>query len=157
MHLKSRSWIYWLVIVFIFQSCGTSSVYENATNFQNENWSSDSAKVFNFEINDDGNYDVLYLVKNRTDYPFSNLYLSSDLRNESTLVSKELQEVTLFHPKTGKPYGKGFGGVMEHKFYSLRNQKLSKGNYSLRLNHYMREQNLDGLISIGIRVDKSSE
>ena len=73
------------------------------------------------------------------------------------MISNELQEVVLFHPKTGKPYGRGFGGVMEHKFYSLKGIELKKEVHTLALKHYMREKNLEGIIAVGIIVERTSE
>ena len=149
--------ILFCLFIFLLQACNSPYVYESKVDFEETLWSEDSILNFEFDISTEGKYHIYYLIKNKTDYPFSNLYLKSDLRNGDVKISNELQEVTLFDPKTGKPYGRGFGGVMEHKFYSLKGIELKKGKHKLILQHHMREQILKGIIAIGIIVEKVEE
>ena len=145
-----------LIIAFMMQSCGVNTVYEQKVDFTSDSWNEDSIKTFSFEIAEDGDYDLFYLVKNKTDYPFSNLYIKYNLNNENSTVSNNLQEITLFDKKTGKPYGKGFGNVYESKFYSIRKINLKKGIYTLNTQQYMRTKELKGIMAFGISVEKSN-
>lgn len=145
-----------LIIAFMMQSCGVNTVYEQKVDFTSESWNEDSVKTFSFEIAEDGDYDLFYIVKNKTDYPFSNLYIKYNLNDESNTVSNNLQEITLFDKKTGKPFGKGFGNVYESKFYSIRKINLKKGTYTLNTQQYMRTKELKGIMAFGISVEKSN-
>lgn len=141
-------------LAFAIQSCSFDSVYEEKIDLPEAIWAEDSIQTFQFEIKETGKYNVFYLVKNKSDYPFSNLYLKSDLRDTDKSISKKLQEITLFDKKTGRPYGRGFGGTMESKFYALQEIDLKEGVYTLSVQQYMREPLLKGVLAFGIKVDK---
>ena len=153
---SSLIFILTISITALLSSCGFDSVYEQKTDFITEIWDEDSIKTFDFEVPESGNYDIFYIVKNKSDYPFSNLYIKSTLKDESKVVSEKLQEVVLFDKKTGKPFGVGFGGTMESKFYSLKNIELQEGKHSLTVQQYMRKKELNGIMAFGISVEKST-
>lgn len=149
--------IFAVAFLLLLSSCSSTSVFEKVVVQSEEGWHSDSILTFTFTVPEDGHYDLYYIVKNRTDYPFSNLYLKYDFRGETSQGAKGLQEIMLFHPVTGKPYGKGLGGIMEHKFYAFQHKELHQGEHQLLLQHYMRQQVLNGVLAIGIRLDQTSE
>lgn len=149
--------IIFILLAVSFQSCSLNTVFEEKIDFKNSVWKEDSIQSFSFEIKEDGNYDVFYIIKNKTDYPFSNLYLKTDLRDENQSISNKLQEVTLFDKKTGKPFGKGLGGVMESKFYALKSISLKSGKHNLTVQQYMRKEELTGIMAFGISVEKVND
>jgi len=141
---------------FLLQSCGINSVYEHKFDFENATWNEDSLKTFSFEIAEDGKYNLFYIVKNKSDYPFSNLYIKYNLTDSEKSISQNLQEITLFDKKTGKPFGRGFGDVMESKFYSIKNIELKKGKHNLTTQQYMRQKELKGIMALGISIEKAN-
>lgn len=153
--MRKSNLLYLIPIIWALTSCGITSEFEKITDISNENWSADSIVSFDFEIKDDGLYDVYYLVKNKTSYPYYNLYFKIDFRNESDLVSDKLHEVILFNKKTGEPYGKGLSGIMEHQFLAFKSQKLTKGNHSFALKQYMRVKELRDVMAVGIKIVKA--
>jgi gliding motility-associated lipoprotein GldH len=63
----------------------------------------------------------------------------------------------LFHEKTGEPFGSsGLGYVFEHQFPLLENYTFKNpGKYTMRFEQFMRTDTLKGVLSVGIRVEKS--
>lgn len=143
-----------LLTVISLQSCGSKSVYEKQINFENAIWDEDSIHNFNFNITNNGKYNVYVSIKSKTDYPFSNLYLKAILKSEKSTLKNSLQEIILFDKKTGKPYGKGFAGIMENKFYSINNIELKEGKHTFTLQQYMREKKLTGILSVGVTIEQ---
>ena len=153
--MRKSNLLYLISFIWFLTSCGVSSEFEDITDITNENWSADSLVSFNFEIKEEALYDVSYLVKNKTSYPYYNLYFKIDFRNESALVSDKLHEVILFNKKTGEPHGKGLSGIMEHESIAFKKQKLTKGKHSITLKQYMRVQNLRDIMAVGIKIVKA--
>lgn len=143
------------MLIGVLASCGVSSTYESISTIENNSWNTDSIVTFDFELEEEGMYNVYYLVKNKTTYPYYNLYFKVDFRDEKTLISDKLQEVLLFNKKTGEPYGKGLAGTMEHEFLAFPKQKLGKGKHTLSMRHYMRIDELRDVLAVGIKVVKA--
>lgn len=155
--MNRNNFIYFIMLVWVLASCGVNSTYESISTIENNSWNTDSIVTFNFEVEEAGVYNVYYLVKNKTTYPYYNLYFKVDFRDEKTLISDKLQEVLLFNKKTGEPYGKGLGGVMEHEFLAFTKQKLRKGKHTLSMRHYMRIDELRDVLAVGVKVVKEKE
>jgi len=144
-----------ITLTLVFSSCNKKSEFESITDVPERTWKADSITTFNFDIVEEGNFDVYYIVKNQLSYDYYNLYLKTYFKDDKNLIADRLQEVVLFHPKTGKPYGKGLGGTMEHQFLAFPKQKLAKGNHTISVQQYMRVAELKGILAIGIKVVKS--
>lgn len=152
--MRKNSIVYLILIAWL-TSCGVSTEFESVSDVEGNIWLADSSMSFDFNIKKDGNYDVYYIVKNKTTYPYYNLYFKVDFRDQNSLLSDKLQEVILFDKKTGKPYGKGLGGVMEHEFLAFKKQPLKKGQHTLNIKQYMRVNQLRDIMAIGVKVAKA--
>ena len=143
----------------LFQSClDKTRVYEKNIDFNQKYWDIDSVPTFSFTIPDAGKaYDIYWNVRNTASYPYRNLYLTYYLEDSlGTSLSSALHDMVLFEPKTGEPYGDGFGGVYDHQFLALPQQKFpAKGTYSIKLKQYMRTDSLPEILSVGVRVEET--
>ncbi|WP_254245004.1 gliding motility lipoprotein GldH [Hymenobacter sp. BRD67] len=59
------------------------------------------------------------------------------------------------NPKTGEPLGAGTGDIFDHQFLALKQQHFARpGAYKLTLEQYMRQNQLPGIMAVGVRVAK---
>ncbi len=145
----------WAILLF---GCDNSGVFEQNINFDKKQWLKDSSKVFRFDIRDaEKAYNIYWNVRNTISFPYQNLYITYYL--EDTLghrIATDLNNMQLFAPKTGKPYGDGSGDLFSHQFLALPNYHFdSAGMYQLRLQQYMRIDTLKDVVSIGVRVEEA--
>jgi len=71
---------------------------------------------------------------------------------------KKLISEYLFDLKTGQPFGaSGLGDVYDHRFPFLENYELKPGLYNLKLQQFMREDTLHGILAAGIRVERKAD
>lgn len=145
----------------LLSACDTSRVYEYNEDFNDRTWKAKDTAVFDFQIkNAEQKYNLYYNVRNTIDYPYARLFihysLTDSLGNE---VSKKLINNDLFDQKTGQPNGNsGLGDIYDHQFLLLENVKFAhKGKYLLKLEQYMRQDTLPGVIAVGIRVENSEK
>lgn len=164
MHFLNRRKIYgyifvglWITLLSI-SSCDSNRVFEKNINFENKQWLVDSTPVFQFEIqNPQKAYNIYWNVRNTINYPYQNLYLTYYLEDTlGNLITTDLNNMQLFHPKTGKPYGDGLGDIFSHQFLALPAYTFdSAGTYQFRLEQYMRTDTLKDIVSIGMRVEEA--
>jgi gliding motility-associated lipoprotein GldH len=121
-------------------------------------WDVQQRPTFTFSIADTAaRYDVYFNVRNASGYGFYNLYIKHTLTGPTGhLVGPALlHQLVLMNPKTGEPLGSGAGDIFDHEFLALRKVHFPRpGAYKLTLEQYMRQNQLPGIMDVGIRVQK---
>ncbi|RNI30797.1 gliding motility lipoprotein GldH [Rufibacter immobilis] len=143
----------------LLTSCDGNRVFEENQDIPNNQWPVKLAPVFTFEITDTTQaYNVYFNVRNALHYPFYNLYLRHYLTGpDGQQLSSALHEMFLMDPKTGEPKGSGAGDIFDHQFRALKNVRFQQvGTYRLKLNQYMRQDPLPGIMAVGVRVEKTA-
>jgi gliding motility-associated lipoprotein GldH len=147
-----------ILAALLFVSCDQDRVFEEKADFPQNNWAINDSREFTFTIPDTTQlYDVYFTIRHDLDYEYYNLYLRHTLTGpEDQVLSSLLHEIILLDKKTGKPKGKGSGGVYDYQVRALRNQKFSRpGPYRLKVQQYMRRDPLPGIMAVGVRVEKA--
>lgn len=147
-----------LIMAVVLSSCDTGTIYEKSVNVNNRYWLADSLYKFEFVVEEDsGLYDVFFTLRNTSQYPFRNLYAVYTLLDSTgQSLTGELVEFELFHPKTGKPYGGGLGSIYSHKLPLVSGVEFPyPGKYLMRVEQNMRLDSLQGIVSVGITVERA--
>ncbi len=137
--------------------CDPNRVFEENTDFPNNSWDVQRKPAFTFAIADTAaRYDVYFDVRNASVYPFYNLYVKATLTGPAGPVGAPLlHQMLLMDPKTGEPRGSGTGDIYDHQVLALPRQRFARpGNYTLTLEQFMRQDQLPGLMAVGVRVAK---
>ncbi len=149
-----------LASVFIFSSCSDTRIFDNDFDLPQATWHVDSVQTFVIDVKDTAlSYNLYHKVRNASDYEFYNLYIKYTIADSlHQKLAGELQEMILFDPKTGAPYGSGLGDIFSHEFPAKQNYRFpSPGRYYFKVQQYMRQPNLKGIHSVGLRVDIASD
>jgi gliding motility-associated lipoprotein GldH len=147
-----------LLAALLFISCDQKRVFEEKADIPNNNWAINHVPEFTFTVPDTSQrYDIFFNIRHDLDYAFYNLYVRHTLLGpEQDVLSTLLHEIILLDKRTGKPKGKGSGGVFDYQVRGLRDQKFPRpGPYVLKVQQYMRRDPLPGILAIGIRVEKA--
>ncbi|MGI4759810.1 MAG: gliding motility lipoprotein GldH [Janthinobacterium lividum] len=143
--------------------CDPNRVYEENTDLKSPSgdayvWDVQQRPTFTFTIADTtARYNVYFNVRNAADYGFYNLYLKHTLTgpNGRPAGPALLHQMVLMDAKTGQPLGAGAGDIFDHQFLALPHQHFAKpGTYKLTLEQYMRQNQLPGIMAVGVRVAK---
>jgi gliding motility-associated lipoprotein GldH len=138
-------------------ACDPNRVFEQNIDFANYSWDVQQKPAFTFAIQDTAaRYDVYFNVRHASSYGYYNLYLKHTLVGPAGPVGTPLlHQLLLMDPKTGEPKGSGTGDIYDIQLLALPNQHFAKaGNYTLTLEQYMRQDQLPGLMAVGVRVAK---
>jgi gliding motility-associated lipoprotein GldH len=163
----SRFWLALLPLVGAagLSACDPNRVYEENVDLKSPAgepyvWDVQQRPTFTFAITDTAaRYDVYFNVRNASGYGFYNLYLKHTLTGPTGRPAGPalLHQLVLMNPKTGEPLGAGAGDIFDHQFLALRRQHFAQpGTYRLTLEQYMRQNQLPGIMSVGVRVLKEA-
>jgi len=147
-------------------ACDPNRVYEENVDLKSPAgepyvWDVQQRPTFTFTIADTAaRYDVYFNVRNASGYGFYNLYLKHTLAGPTgrPIGPALLHQLVLMNPKTGEPLGAGAGDIFDHQFLALRRQHFAQpGAYKLTLEQYMRQNQLPGIMSVGVQVMKEAK
>ncbi len=146
--------------LLLFASCDKTRVYDDYKSVPGE-WHRDSLVRFQFQAPDTvRKYNLFLNVRNNSHYPFSNLYLITELNFPNGKVISDTLQYEMAAP-SGEWLGTGFGDVKENKLWYKENVQFTEaGEYSVTVQHAMRRrdsvmgiENLEGITEVGFRIE----
>ena len=156
MRLLVLSCLIWVV----FSACDQSRVYEQNTDFTERYWMVNEKPEFEFTIEKPADRYSLYgNIRNSVSYPYARIFFNYYLQDSTGAeVEKKLVTQYLFDAKTGKPFGNtGLGDIYDHSFELLKNYQFKhRGKYKIKFEQLMRVDTLQGILTVGVRVENTS-
>jgi len=140
-------------------ACDSSRVFETYTDFDEQQWMATEQPMYSFEITDTVKHNLYCQLRNSSSFPYSRFFVSYTLKDSTgSVLKKELLSTYLFDAKTGKPLGNsGLGDIYSHQIDILKNHSLPIGKYQLSFEQFMRKDTLEGILSVGLRVERAME
>ncbi|MBA4410743.1 MAG: gliding motility lipoprotein GldH [Bacteroidota bacterium] len=144
-----------LLMAGIF-SCDRKRVFESYYELDKKGWHKDSVVVFNLTLTDTIKNNNLYVnIRNKGTYAYSNLWLFLTIGSPDGALRTDTVEFTLAEP-SGKWKGSGVGGLHDnHILYKKSVYFPHKGNYTFSIKQGMRDNVLEGIRDVGIRIEKT--
>jgi gliding motility-associated lipoprotein GldH len=143
----------------LWSSFDNKRVYEQNHDLDDSFWFVEDEPSFEFEIEDTTlQYNLYCNIRNSSIYPYSRIFIGSTITDSTgTELRKELLTADLFDRKTGQPLGKSaLGDIFDHQIPIIRDYTFSSpGTYQVRFEQFMRQDTLNGVLSVGLRVEKS--
>lgn len=117
------------------------------------NWKKNDAQKFDLDVKDSQNQkNLMFVIRNNNDYPYSNLRLIASIEHNKKNISTDTLNFVLAKPN-GEWIGTGFGDTKEIIFqYKLNYKFPQNGNYSVKVVQAMRRNTLPGIEDIGIKI-----
>ncbi|MFN6944852.1 MAG: gliding motility lipoprotein GldH [Cytophagaceae bacterium] len=149
-----------LFLFVLLSGCDPARVYETNREVSNDAWAINDTLRFDFEINKpDKKYNIFYNIRYTEDYNFYNIYISHTLRDSSGVpiaTVNQPQNMDLFASTTGAPLGSGFSNSYDYRIKVLQDFTFPyAGMYSISLKQFMREDPLQGIRAVGIRIEEA--
>ena len=144
-----------LAFLVVVVACSSRTLYQNSLTISPGGWQAGQVVEFEVEITDTMQlYEIYMLVRNTTDYPYSNLYLFLDIEFPDRRLLRDTLECALAE-RDGRWTGRGFGRFRSNRFFFRDNVWFpAPGPYHFRVQHGMREDVLRGVSDIGLRIEK---
>lgn len=144
------------VLAFLFlTSCQTIPLFEQTTIFPEHSWSSKQVNAYQFNISDStASYKVYFVIRHHNAYHYKNIWLQVGVQTPTGNLSK--QNVNLNMADESKGWlGTGMDDIFDQRIPLINlPTHFQKGITTFYLQHTMREDPLQNILSTGIRVEK---
>jgi gliding motility-associated lipoprotein GldH len=136
-------------------ACTTADLYEKTVPLPNHEWKSDYKPEFDFIIADStALYQPYFVIRHTEKYNYNNIWINLLFQLPGDTLRKEMHEIVLATNEKGW-LGKGMDDIYEHRHQlTQRPIALKAGNYKFMLENVMREDPLQHVLNVGIRVEK---
>ncbi len=146
------------VCLWLFSSCTQINLFEKVVAIPKSEWQSSFKPSFTFSISDTTAGYQLFLILRHTDrYNYNNLWINVYRKKPGGQVSKVVYEL----PLAGKDgwMATGMDDLYEHRIplAPLANDSFyfdQKGAYTFTIEHIMREDPLQQVMNVGLRIEK---
>lgn len=157
--MRRLGFLFLLGFAWCLTSCGDSQrVFEANVEFDHRYWLLNDTARFEFTINNpEAPYNFYINVRNDLGYKWSRIFVNYSLEDSTgRMLGNKLVGGHLFDIKTGKPFGQSaIGDIYDHRLEIARYQKLKPGKYTVKLQQFMREDTLRGILAAGFRLERS--
>jgi gliding motility-associated lipoprotein GldH len=148
-----KNFCYIVLLAMFLSSCQKIDVYEKTKLFPEHSWSSKERPSFTFEISDTTSlYNILLVVRHTDAYNYNNIWVNMDMKGPHDSLNVRREFVLA---NSAGWLGSGMDDIYEHRVpFNDKPAPLQKGVYTFTLKQDMREDPLDNVLNVGIRVQK---
>ncbi|MBA4166341.1 MAG: gliding motility lipoprotein GldH [Chitinophagaceae bacterium] len=144
-------------LAIFFASCNTIDVFEKDVTIPEHEWSAVFKPEISFEISDTASlYNIYVVVRHSDAYRYNNIWMNLYTQIPNDTIRKQRLDLRLATDDKGW-LGSGMDDIYEHRILITNTpQQLNrKGLYTFRLENIMREEPLQHIMNVGIRVEKT--
>lgn len=153
-------WLSSVLLLAILTGCDPARIYEQNTDLTDRHWLATDTLTFTFTVADSTTKADLYAnLRTTINYPWSRIFLSYTLEDSANTYTKDkLIQAMLFDPKSGAPDGESvLGDIYSYRIPLQSSFPFSHpGPYHAKLVHIMRTDTLEGIVSVGVRVESGN-
>ncbi len=152
--ISFRFFVIIMGLTLIINSCTTIDLYEKNVTIPSFEWKSNFQPEFDFTIKDTSKpYDLYLVLRHNEKYNFNNIWINLYSQPPGDTLHKEPFELQLATNEKGW-LGTGMDDIWEHRIRIIENIPLKQGHYHFKLQQIMREDPLQNVLSVGLRLEK---
>ncbi|MDP4263451.1 MAG: gliding motility lipoprotein GldH [Bacteroidota bacterium] len=151
---KNRVYLLIAISLLLIASCTNIDLYEKTVPVPGQAWKNDFRPVFHFTIKDTVSLYQLYLVlRHNEKYNYNNIYINLYVKAPGRDSVMKIQK-SLVLASNDNWKGTGIDDIYEHRIELGEPQTLKAGDYQFTLEQIMRENPLQNVLDVGLRVEK---
>lgn len=137
-------------------SCDSNSFYDENRTIQGDAWNIKDRLVFDFDVTDTvTKYNWHFNIRNTDEYQFSNIYVFMHTQFPNGKMGNDTIEFPLMD-QSGHWLGKGQGDIHDCRLIFRQGVRFPvPGKYHIEVEQGMRIEDLPGIISAGLRIEKA--
>jgi len=139
-----------LSLFLLFTSCDKSVVYKDFRMTSNLEWNKSDVEVFEFTVEKDGKYALLFPFRYATGYSYSQIQINVNHTFDGE--SKDSKHSFQVIDDDGKYLGEGAGDIWDSEFVISPNIALSKGKHVITISHIMPKEKVNMVMETGLIV-----
>jgi gliding motility-associated lipoprotein GldH len=153
--LKNKIAFILLSIFFVLSGCETKQLFEQSTIYPNHNWPSKQATKYQFNVTDTAaTYKLFFVIRHHNAYHYKNIWLDLSIKSPTNAITKQVLNLNLADDARGW-LGTGMDDIYDQRIPMTATPiRFNKGIHEITVQHTMREDPLENILSTGIRVEK---
>lgn len=146
---------YLILLVSILFSCTTIDIFEKSVSIPGHEWKSSYRPSFEFNITDTTTtYNVFLVFRHTEKYNFNNIFINLYVKGPGMDSTIKIQQDILLATNEKGWLGTGMDDVYEHRSTLAARQPLKAGTYTFTIEQIMREDPLQEVLNVGLRLEK---
>ena len=146
---------YLILLVSILFSCTTIDIFEKSVAVPGHEWKSSYRPTFEFNITDTTTtYNVFLVLRHTEKYNFNNIFINLYVKGPGMDSTIKIQQDVLLATNEKGWLGTGMDDVYEHRSTLAARQPLKAGTYTFTIEQIMREDPLQEVLNVGLRLEK---
>ena len=140
-----------LALALLFFSCD-NSVYKEYHEFSLIQWEQDDNPIFDFELKESKQYNVVFTMRYIEGFPYKNMigsFLLSDLKGGNSVHKFNFQVVD----DNNEYIGDVGGNMWDIEYTVFKDTLLEAGKYSISIEQFVEEKTLPFVYDVGVRID----
>ncbi|MDR1698491.1 MAG: gliding motility lipoprotein GldH [Prevotellaceae bacterium] len=136
-------------------SCTSNIVYQENITLKDA-WHQDSLATFDVNMTDTvGAYNIFIDLRNDNRYPYQNLWLFVSSVSPDSIARTDTLE-TVLAGNDGQWIGRGFGSNYDLALFYMQDIQFPEtGTYRFSIGQGMRDEQLEGITGVGLRIEKA--
>ncbi len=146
---------YFILLASILFSCTTIDIFEKSVAIPGHEWKSSYRPTFEFNITDTTTtYNVFLVFRHTEKYNFNNIFINLYVKGPGMDSTIKIQQDVLLATNEKGWLGTGMDDVYEHRSTLAARQPLKAGTYTFTIEQIMREDPLQEVLNVGLRLEK---
>lgn len=156
---KGANTFYFIIavgILLLLSACDKKRYFEEYSEIPNQSWSRNNILKYKVNISNKKMPLNLFLnIRNSGKYNYSNLYVFFKTQSPDNIIRIDTIECVIADDK-GRWLGKGIGDLWDNRILIRKNVVFpDTGNYIFEIEQAMREESLEHISDVGLRIEKS--
>ena len=145
--------------MFWLAACQTIDLYEKTATIPGHKWKSSFKPSFSFTINDTSSaYQLFITLRHKDQYNYNNIYINLTTRQPGEDSARSARyDLKLGNDETGWS-GSGMDDIYEHRIpltpVGMPFRFRKPGEYTFTIEQVMREDPLEHVMNVGLRIEK---
>jgi len=140
---------------YLLPYCTTIDLYEKTVTVPHHSWESSFRPSFDFEIKDTTTpYKLFLILRHNEKYNFNNIYVNVYVKGPGQDTAQKIQENLVLATNEKGWLASGMDDIYDHRIQLGPEQSLKAGKYNFIIEQIMRENPLNNVLNVGLRIEK---
>ena len=136
-------------------ACDTIDLYEKVVSIPKHDWQSNFKPQFKFTIKDtNSNYQMYVILRHNEKYNYNNIYVNVSVKGPGQDTAQKIQENLVLATNEKGWLASGMDDIYDHRIQLGPEQSLKAGKYNFVIEQIMRENPLNNVLNVGLRIEK---
>jgi gliding motility-associated lipoprotein GldH len=145
------------LVACLFFSCTPIDLYEKTVAIPRHEWQNSFRPSFSFVIKDTSvPYKIVLVLRHNEKYNYNNIYVNLYIKRPGQDTAVKFQRDLLLATNEEGWLGSGIDDIYEHRLKLAENERLEAGMYTFTIEQIMREDPLQNVLNVGLRLEKQN-